>query len=217
MSDIAQRLQQLQEELPDHVTIVAVTKYSSVDVIREAYAAGVRDFGENRVQDLEEKRQQLPEDIRWHMIGHVQTNKVKYFADYIYLVQGVDRRKVLREINKQAEKDEVVVRCTLQIHIAKEDSKFGLDEAECLALCAEIEAATFPNVRCVGLMGMATNTDDADVVRGEFRELKALFDRIAADYPHWEWDTLSMGMSGDYHLAVECGSTMVRIGSKIFK
>ncbi len=217
MTFIAKQIETLKGELSDHVTIVAVTKYSDVEDIRKAYDAGMRDFGENRVQDLEEKRVQLPDDIRWHMIGHVQTNKIKYFTSYIHMVQGVDRRKVLKELNQQAEKDGVRVRCTLQIHIAKEDSKFGLDEDECMALCGEIEPGVFPNVQCVGLMGMATNTDDKSVVSAEFNGLKQLYDKIGATYPHWEWHTLSMGMSGDYLLAVECGSTMVRVGSKIFK
>ncbi len=217
MTAIANQINALQEELPRGVTIVAVTKYSDVSDIQKAYDAGMRDFGENRVQDLEEKRVKLPDDIRWHMIGHVQTNKIKYFTNYIYMVQGVDRCKVLKELNKQAAKDDVVVRCTLQVHIAKEDSKFGLNESECMSLCKEIDNGVFPNVECVGLMGMATNTNDHSVVKREFEGLKTLFDDVAAKYPHWKWDTLSMGMSGDYKIAVECGSTMVRVGSKIFK
>lgn len=213
---VTEQLNNIKQQLPEHVTLVAVSKTRSNEAIMEAYNAGQRDFGENRVQELQEKQPQLPDDIRWHMIGHVQTNKIKYFASYIYLVHGVDRRKVLKELNKQAKKDGVTVRCTLQMHIAEEDSKFGLDRDECLALCQEIDKGTFPHVECIGLMGMATNTDDKDVVRKEFTSLKSLFDEIKASYPHWTWNTLSMGMSGDYELAVECGSTMVRVGSAVF-
>lgn len=213
---ITKQINDIKQQLPEHVTLVAVSKHRSVESIMEAYNAGQRDFGENRVQELQEKQPQLPDDIRWHMIGHVQTNKIKYFASYIHLVHGVDRRKVLKELNKQAKKDEVTVNCTLQIHIAKEDSKFGLDKDECLALCKEIDEGAFPNVNCIGLMGMATNTDDVAVIRDEFNTLKSLFDEIKATYPHWAWNTLSMGMSGDYEVAVACGSTMVRIGSKVF-
>ncbi|MCC5917702.1 MAG: YggS family pyridoxal phosphate-dependent enzyme [Cryomorphaceae bacterium] len=216
MSNIKENLDILKGELPENCTLVAVSKFKSADEIMEAYRAGHRDFGENRIQEMVEKHEVLPDDIRWHLIGHIQTNKVKYFTKFVHLVHGVDRRKVLKELNKQAAKDEVVVEYLLQIHIAAEDTKFGLDEEECLALCAEINSGAFPNTKCRGLMGMATNTTDVEIVKGEFLGLKKLHERIVSTYPDWAFDHLSMGMSGDYPLAIASGSNMVRIGSKIF-
>ena len=216
MMMIAENLKSIKESLPKECTLIAVSKYKTSEEIMEAYAAGHRDFGENRIQELVEKQAQLPGDIRWHMIGHIQTNKIKYFASFVHLVHGVDRRKVIVELSKQAVKDNVDINCLLQIHIAREDSKFGLDESECLALCEEISQGVFPRIQCRGLMGMATFTDKAEIIKAEFDDLKKLYDNIAKKYPHWIWDTLSMGMSGDYKIAIDAGSNMVRIGSAIF-
>jgi PLP dependent protein len=213
---IAENLKKIKQSLPEHCTLVAVSKFKSPEEIMEAYEAGHRDFGENRVQELAEKQAKLPKDIRWHMIGHIQTNKIKYFASFVHLVHGADRRKVISELSKQAVKDNVDINCLLQIHIAKEESKFGLDAHECMDLCKEIDRGIFPRIHCRGLMGMATFTDNPGVIGAEFNELKKLFDTIAGKYPHWTWDTLSMGMSNDYEIAIAAGSNMIRVGSAIF-
>ncbi len=193
------------------VQLVAVSKTKPVSDILEAYRAGQRHFGENKIQEMAAKYEELPKDVHWHMIGHVQTNKIKYMAHFVHLVHGVDRRKVLVELNKQAAKVDRTINCLLQIHVAQEESKFGLDQGELEAILQELEA--FPNVKVVGLMGMATNTKNEETVRSEFAHLKALYDTYADKF---KWTTLSMGMSGDYQLAIENGSTHVRIGSAIF-
>jgi pyridoxal phosphate enzyme (YggS family) len=196
-------------------TLVAVSKTKPNEDIEELYALGQRDFGENYVQELVDKQAVLPKDIRWHFIGHLQSNKVKYIAPFVHLIHGVDSLKLLQEINKQAVKQNRIIDCLLQIHIAQEETKFGMNETELEEALAG--AAALPNVRICGLMGMASFSDDLQKVRGEFRFLKGLFDKCR-EWPvvSGEWGILSMGMSGDYTIAMEEGSTMVRIGSLLF-
>ncbi|MEY2963267.1 MAG: hypothetical protein RL754_528 [Bacteroidota bacterium] len=211
MSSIASRLQEVLSTLRKGVELVAVSKTKPIEDIQEAYDAGQRDFGENKIQEMASKWEALPNDIRWHMIGHVQTNKVKYMAAFVHLVHGVDRDKVLQELDKQAAKAGRIVDCTLQVHIAMEETKFGYDASELAEVIGRLNE--FPNVRVVGLMGMATNTDDMALVRKEFSALRELFVHYGEERG---WSVLSMGMSGDYIEAMECGSTHVRIGSAIF-
>jgi len=200
-----------------HVTLVAVSKTKSVEEIGALYDLGQRDFGENYVQELTEKQTQLPKDIRWHFIGHLQTNKVKQIASFIHLVQSVDSLKLLKEINKQAQKNNRVVSCLLEVYVAQEETKFGLDERELLQIIADIQQSLFANIRIVGLMGMASFVDDLDKIRSEFTYLKSIFDKHAKlRRSNFELQILSMGMSSDYSIAVEEGSNMVRIGSLIF-
>jgi pyridoxal phosphate enzyme (YggS family) len=196
-----------------HAALVAVSKTKSVEEIKELYDLGQRDFGENYVKELVEKQIQLPNDTHWHFIGHLQSNKVKQIAPFIHLVQSVDSLKLLQEINKQAQKFNRVIDCLLQVHIAQEETKFGLDEHELKELLKG-SIAPLHNVRICGLMGMASFTDDMEKVRNEFKYLKSLFDRLRTLNP--ELKTLSMGMSSDYSIAIEEGSNMVRIGSLIF-
>jgi len=207
---IANSIIKYRQELGE-VNLVAVSKTKPNEAVQEAYDAGQRDFGENKIQEMVEKHQDLPKDVRWHMIGHVQTNKIKYMAPFVHMVHGVDRKKVLVELNKQAAKNDRVIGCLLQVHIAKEQTKFGLDRMELDMLVKEL--SEYPNIRVHGLMGMATNTSEDEVVEEEFAALKGLFDQYREEY---QWDTLSMGMSGDYKLAIKHGSTHVRIGSAIF-
>lgn len=196
-----------------NVTLVAVSKTKPVEDIKALYDLGQRDFGENYVQELADKAEQLPKDIRWHFIGHLQRNKVKYIVPIVHLIHGVDSYKLLDEINKQALKNNRVVDCLLQVHIAKEETKFGLDEEE----LANILMGQFANVRICGLMGMASFTENMNTVRNEFRYLKKLFNKQALLIIHHSpFTILSMGMSSDYRIAVEEGSTMVRIGSLLF-
>ncbi|WP_430907808.1 YggS family pyridoxal phosphate-dependent enzyme [Maribacter sp. 2-571] len=211
---IQQNLLRIKTELPENVTLVAVSKTKPVSDLQEAYSAGQRVFGENKIQEMTQKHEALPKDIAWHMIGHVQRNKVKYMAPYVSLVHGVDSLRLLKEINKQAAKHERTIDCLLQVHIAEESTKFGLDEAELLELISSDALASLSNIRILGLMGMATFTDNEDQVRREFKHLKTLFDRAATVLDGLE--IVSMGMSGDYKLAISEGSTMVRIGSSIF-
>ena len=211
---IKENLLAIKKNIPDTVTLVAVSKTKPMSYIQEAYDEGQRVFGENRVQEMTEKWENMPKDIEWHMIGHLQRNKVKYMAEYVSLVHGVDSPRLLAEINKQAEKHNRVISCLLQVHIAEEDTKFGFNEEELLDLVANEEFKAFKNVKIVGLMGMATFTDDMDQVRREFAKLKSLFTKLKSNYA--DFTTLSMGMSGDYNIAIEEGSTMVRIGSSIF-
>lgn len=212
--NIADNLNQLRSSVPAHVTLVAVSKTKPQEDLLEAYAAGQRVFGENKIQEMTAKYEALPKDIAWHMIGHVQSNKVKYMAPYVSLIHGVDREKLLKEINKQASKHERVIDCLLQIHIAKEETKFGLSEEELFGILQTDVSTTYPNVRLVGLMGMATFTDNKVQIKAEFETLKSLYEK-AKEYIT-TFHTLSMGMSGDYSLAIEAGSTMIRVGSKIF-
>lgn len=198
--------------------LIAVSKTHPISSIKEAYELGIRDFGENKVQELTEKALQLPKDIRWHMIGHLQRNKVKYIAHFIYLIHGVDSMKLLQEIDKQAEKNNRNINCLLQVHIAEEESKFGFSEEELMLLLKSEELKGLKNIKIIGLMGMATFTDNEKQVRNEFASLKRLFEKLkASNMPeNVNMKELSMGMSGDYVIAQEEGSTMVRIGTAIF-
>jgi len=211
---IAQNLLSIQSALPAQVTLVAVSKTKPISDLMEAYEAGQRIFGENKIQEMAEKWEAMPKDIQWHMIGHVQTNKVKFMAPFVSLIHGVDSLKLVQEINKQAVKANRVIDCLLQIHIAEEETKFGLDEQELTLLLSSSEFQEMRNIRIVGLMGMATFTDNKDQIKKELTHLKSIFDSFAAH--NSQFTILSMGMSGDYQLAIECGSTMVRIGSSIF-
>lgn len=214
---ITNNLQSIKAALPEHVTLVAVSKTKPVSDLMQAYEAGQRIFGENKIQEMADKWEQMPKDIQWHMIGHVQTNKVKYMAPFVSLIHGVDSLKLLQEINKQALKNNRIIDCLLQIYIAEEESKFGLDEAELSSLLSSNEFEELKNIKIVGLMGMATFTDNKDQIKKEFTQLKTIFDKTKAlTISNCQLETLSMGMSGDYQLAIECGSTMVRIGSSIF-
>ena len=211
---IQKQLLSILEELPKHVHLVAVSKTKPNADLEEAYAAGQRIFGENKIQEMTQKRETLPKDIQWHMIGNVQTNKVKYMAPYVSLIHGVDRYKLLKEINKQASKSYRVIDCLLQMHIAQEDTKFGFNKEELETVVTDLKANPLPHIRIKGLMGMATFTDNQDQIRSEFKTLKQQFDWLKIQHP--EANELSMGMSGDYTLAIEEGSTMIRVGSKIF-
>jgi len=216
---IADNLLKYKKELePENVELIAVSKFNTTDAILEAYEAGQRVFGENIVQELVEKQEALPKDIEWHLIGHLQTNKVKYIAPFIQLIQSVDSLKLLSEINKQAEKNSRVIDCLLQIYIADEDTKFGLDHAEAIELLRSEEYLAMKNIRITGLMGIASNNAEEKQTKDEFQELKVLFDGIKMSFFRKEesFKELSMGMSGDYKLAIEEGTTMVRIGSSIF-
>jgi PLP dependent protein len=214
---IADSIRQLEHKLAGRATLVAVTKTKPVPLLREAYEAGCRHFGENRVQELVEKQPQLPSDVQWHQIGHLQTNKVKYIASFVSLIESVDSERLLVEINKQARNAGRVIDCLLQIFIADEETKFGFSPEEAIDLLQSPGLESLPNIRIVGLMGIATNTDDAAQVRAEFRGLKQLFDAVCPiSRPNVQLYTLSMGMSGDYGIALDEGSTMVRVGSAIF-
>ena len=215
---IRRGIDKFKQELPENVKLIAVSKTKSIEEILEAYNAGHRAFGENKVQELAVKFEQLPKDIEWHMVGHLQTNKVKYIVPFVALIHGVDSLKLLAEINKEAIKRNRIVNCLLQIKIASEESKFGLDLNEAKNILESDEYNNFKNIRINGLMGMATYSDDTDLVRNEFKELVSIFKSIRqqyfADSP--DFRELSMGMSADYTIAIEEGSTMVRIGSLIF-
>ena len=214
---IKDNLLQIKSQLPENVTLVAVSKTKPVSDLIEAYNAGQRVFGENKIQEMTEKWEQMPKDIQWHMIGHVQTNKVKYMAEYVSLIHGVDSLKLLQEINKQAAKHNRVIDCLLQMYIAEEETKFGLDEKELEDILHFVQNDKFQNIKVVGLMGMATFTDNQTQIKKEFLNLKSTFDKInSLSIVNYQLSIISMGMSGDYKLAIECGSTMVRIGSSIF-
>jgi pyridoxal phosphate enzyme (YggS family) len=213
---IKDNLLRIKSTIPNHVTLVAVSKTKPISDLMEAYDAGQRIFGENKIQEMAEKWEAMPKDIQWHMIGHVQTNKVKYMAEFVSLIHGVDSLKLLEEINKQALKNDRVIDCLLQIHIAEEETKFGLNEEELNEIIASTTFQEMKNVRIVGLMGMATFTDNQEQIKKEFLHLKSIFDKLLSKDALRCVSTLSMGMSGDYQLAINCGSTMVRIGSSIF-
>ncbi len=209
---IAKNIIELKNSLPKTVTLIAVSKTKPQSDLIEAYEAGQRDFGENKIQEMSEKWEHLPKDIHWHMIGHVQTNKVKYMAPFVYLIHAVDSLKLLKEIQKQALKNKRTIGCLIQIRIAQEETKFGLPAEELSSL---VEAAKqFPNVAIKGLMGMASFTSNQEQVRQEFKNLAEIFSAFTLVNP--ESTILSMGMSGDYQMAIEEGSTMIRVGSKIF-
>lgn len=211
---IKTNLKEISKKLPKHVTLVAVSKTKSNEEIMEAYEVGQRIFGENKVQEMAKKWEDLPKDIEWHMIGHVQSNKVKYMAPFVSLIHGVDSLKLLREINKQAAKNERVIECLLQVHIAKEDTKFGFSEEEITTLWNDHVLSELTNVQIIGLMGMATFTEDDVIVQREFESLYKLFKALQKNNNAIK--TLSMGMSNDYNIGIKEGSTMVRIGSSIF-
>lgn len=215
---IKTNLLEIKASLPPHVTLVAVSKTKPIADLMEAYEAGQRIFGENKIQEMAAKHEEMPKDVEWHMIGHVQTNKVKYMAPFVSLVHGVDSLKLLAEIDRQAKRYRKVINCLLQVYIAEEDTKFGLDEQELEALLASEDFKQMQNVKVIGLMGMATFTDNEEQIRKEFIRLKSIFDRLSEkpSTVNCQLSTLSMGMSGDYRLAIDCGSTMVRIGSSIF-
>ncbi len=211
---IEKKLLAVKNTLPSHVDLVAVSKTKPVADLQEAYDTGQRIFGENKIQEMSQKWEVLPKDVEWHMIGHVQRNKVKYMAEYVSLIHGVDSFRLLKEINKQAVKHDRIIECLLQIHIAEEETKFGLDTNEVNEILNSSEFSDLKNIKIVGLMGMATFTDNRDQVRKEFKHLNTLFSTLNANMP--DMKILSMGMSGDYQIAIEEGSTMVRIGSSIF-
>ena len=214
---IKENLLKIKSELPKNVTLVAVSKTKPISDLMEAYDAGQRIFGENKIQEMTEKWEAMPKGIQWHMIGHIQTNKVKFMAPYVSLIHGVDSLKLLEEINKQALKNNRIIDCLLQIHIAEEETKFGLNEEELNNLLNSVSFKAMSNVRIVGLMGMATFTNNQSQIKKEFQHLKSIFDsKKAISIVNCQLSILSMGMSGDYKLAIECGSSMIRIGSSIF-
>lgn len=215
-TEIAENLNRLREEIPETVTLIAVSKTKPVADIMEAYEAGQRDFGENRIQEMASKYEEMPKDIRWHMIGHVQGNKIKYMAPFVRMVHGMDKPKRFMELNKEAAKENRVIDCLLQIHIASEESKFGFSYEEAKDFLSRDITRDYPNIRLRGLMGMATFTDDPEQVRGEFRELHQFYTNQKQLNRHQHFDILSMGMSGDFKIAIEEGSTMVRVGQAIF-
>ena len=207
----------VRKQLFNDTTLVAVSKTKPVKSILEAYQEGQRVFGENKVQDMVEKYHEMPKDIHWHMIGHLQRNKVKYIASFVTLIHGIDNFKLLKEINKQAIKHERVINCLFQIKIAAEDSKFGMTEHELISITQSEEFSSLKNIQIIGLMGMATFTDNKKQIKEEFLALSKLFKSLKKlRYPNMDLRTLSMGMSGDFKLAMACGSNMVRIGSTIF-
>lgn len=215
---IAENINLLKREIPEGVNLVAVSKTKPNSAIQEAYEAGHRIFGENKVQELSRKYEELPKDIEWHFIGHLQSNKVKYIAPFVSLIHGVDSWKLLKMINKEGRKNDRVIPCLLQFHIAEEETKFGLDLEEAKALLEMPELKELEHIDLVGVMGMATYTDDESQVRKEFGKLKAIFEQLKDAYFGGKdsFKEISMGMSGDYQLAVDEGSTMVRVGSRIF-
>ena len=214
---IKENLLKIKSSLPENVTLVAVSKTKPIADLLEAYNAGQRIFGENKIQEMTEKWEIMPKDIQWQMIGHIQTNKVKFMAPYVSLIHGVDSLKLLEEINKQALKNNRIIDCLLQIHIAEEETKFGLNEDELKELLASETFKNLNNIKIIGLMGMATFTENQDQIKKEFEHLKSIFDTIKSlSIVNCQLSILSMGMSGDYKLAISCGSTMVRIGSSIF-
>ena len=214
---IAKNLNDIKSQLPEQVTLVAVSKTKPVSDLMEAYDAGQRLFGENKIQEMAEKHEQMPKDIEWHMIGHVQRNKVKYMAEFVNLIHGVDSFKLLNEINKQAKKHDRIINCLLQIRIAEEDTKFGMTSNDAKELLTSEEFSSLTNVCITGVMGMATFTDDTNQIENEFKRLKNTFEDLEPiQTNNCTLQIISMGMSGDFKLAINCGSTMVRVGSSIF-
>lgn len=214
---IAENLHHIKSALPTHVTLIAVTKTHPVDKLMEVYNAGHKIFGENKVQEMCEKAELLPKDIEWHLIGHLQSNKVKYIAPFVHLIHGVDSLKLLQEINKQAAKNNRIISCLLQVYIAREETKFGLDEKELEELWRSTLINQLTNIQITGFMGMASFSDDKKLIRNEFKSLKDIFEKYSLPQTlNLKPQTLSMGMSSDYQIAVEEGSNMVRIGSLLF-
>lgn len=211
---IANNLLEIKKSIPEQVTLVAVSKTKSVNDILEAYNAGHRDFGENKIQEMTVKYEQLPKDIRWHMIGHLQSNKVKYMAEYVHLIHGIDKYSTLKEIDKQAKKNNRIIDCLLQVHIAAEETKFGFNFDEILSLLESDDFKNLCHINIVGLMGMATFTNNQQQIKQEFRSLASFYKKLHVNYPHFT--TLSMGMSSDFLVAIDEGSTLIRVGSAIF-
>jgi pyridoxal phosphate enzyme (YggS family) len=217
MSSIAQNIRHIEQEIKEQVRLIAVTKTKPVPVLQETYDSGFRRFGENKVQEMTEKYNLLPKDIEWHLIGHLQSNKVKYIAPFVSMIHSVDSLKLLKEINKEARKNDRVIPCLLQIFIATEETKFGLSEQEVIEILTSVELLSLSNIRIAGLMGMASNTDDQDQIRSEFKSLKTLFESLKKyETTNVALTEISMGMSSDYIIAAEEGSTLVRVGSAIF-
>lgn len=212
--NISENIRNIKAEISSEVTLVAVSKTKPNEDILKAYKTGHRDFGENKIQELTEKWEELPKDINWHMVGHVQRNKVKYMAGFIHLIHAVDSLKLLQEIEKQAKKHERVIECLLQIKIAEEESKYGIDVEKAEAILQSFEYSQMSHVKIVGLMGMATLTEDEEKIQKEFSFLNTTFVRLKKE--NKDFRTLSMGMSGDYKIAIRCGSNMIRVGSSIF-
>lgn len=215
---ITNNLKQICCELPEGVRLVAVSKFHPNEAIEEAYRAGQRIFGESKVQEMTDKHESLPKDIEWHFIGHLQTNKIKYMAPYVAMIHGIDSYKLLVEVNKQATKAGRIINCLLQLHIAQEETKFGFSFDECREMLTSGEWRTLTNIRICGLMGMATNTDSEEQIAKEFRSLSDFFNELKTDFfaNQPDFRELSMGMSHDYPIAIATGSTLVRVGSKIF-
>jgi len=218
MMNISQNIDQVLKSIPENVKLIAVSKTKPNEAIIEAYEGGYKIFGENKPQELKGKFETLAKDIEWHFIGHLQTNKVKYIAEFVHLIHAVDSIKLLKEINKQALKHNRVINCLLQFHIAEEESKFGYNLSEAKVMLESEEFKNLGNINIVGVMGMATFTEDKNQVRSEFKQLKANFDLLKLDFfqDKADFTEISMGMSGDYQLAIEEGSTIVRVGSSIF-
>lgn len=216
--DVSENLITIRKDIPEHVKLVAVSKTKPDQMVLDAYNVGQRIFGENKAQDLAAKHPELPQDIQWHFIGHLQTNKVKYIAPFVSMIEAVDSLKILEEINRQAQKYNRVITCLLQFHIAEEETKFGLDIEEAKAILESDEYGKMRNIKIAGVMGMATYTEDDDQVRREFRSLKNIYRQLKVTFFSEDTDfrEISMGMSGDYKIAIEEGSTIVRIGSLIF-
>jgi hypothetical protein len=219
MSNLKKNIELLHQEIQHKpCKLIAVTKTHPIEVLQEAYNLDLRVFGENKVQEMVDKAEKLPQDIEWHLIGHLQTNKVKYIAPFVSMIHSVDSLKLLQEINKRAQQNNRIQDCLLQVFIAQEETKFGLSEEELVALLSDKNLSTFQNVRIKGLMGMASNTDDLAQIRGEFKKLKSIFEKAKSTYSgkNIEFTELSMGMSSDYKIAIEEGSTLIRVGSAIF-
>ena len=215
---IKENLLEIKQSIPTHVTLVAVSKTKPIEDLQEAYDAGQRIFGENKIQEMVDKYDTLPKDIKWHMIGHLQSNKVKYMAHFVNLIHGVDKFKTLKEINKQAKKHNRVRDCLLQVKIAKADTKFGFSFNEIEEISASEELLSLENIKITGFMGMATFTENQEQLKEEFLSLKTFFDKqkLEKTTDNYQLKTLSMGMSGDFSLAISSGSTMIRVGSSIF-
>lgn len=211
---ISENLQNIKSSLPEHVTLVAVSKTKPISDLMEAYNSGQRIFGENKIQEMVEKHERMPKDINWHMIGHVQRNKVKYMAPFVSLIHGIENFKVLEEVEKQAAKHNRVIDCLFQIKIAQENSKFGMSANDAKTILTSDSFKVLKHINVIGIMGMATFTDNQDQIQTEFKKLKNTFNDLKLINPNLE--TISMGMSGDYELGITCGSNMVRIGSSIF-
>lgn len=214
---ISENLDKIKKDIPPYVKLIAVTKTRTLNEIIEVYNSGHKTFGENRVQEMTEKHEQLPKDIEWHLIGHLQTNKVKYIAPFVSLIHSADSLKLLREIDKQAKKNNRVIPYLLEIYIASEETKFGLSFEEAEELLNSAELITLKNIKIKGIMGMASNTNDENLIRQEFSSLSRFFNLIRQKNKNYELEILSMGMSNDYKIAIEEGSTMVRIGSAVFR